>query len=662
MRHLIVGTAGHIDHGKSTLVRALTGTDPDRLKEEKERGITIDLGFAHLQLGEFAVSFIDVPGHERFVKNMLAGVGGIHVVLLVVAADESVMPQTVEHFQICRLLGIRHGVVAVTKCDLVPDDFFPIVRSEVTDLLADSPLRDAPIVAVDAVSGRGLEELKTALLSQLRRVDLNLLDHLAKAHHFLLPVDRVFSLRGFGTVVTGTAISGRLERGATVFLLPGGLPCVVRNLQVHGRPVQHLEAGMRGALNLQGVPLERVTRGSIVTDSAELQPVTGFLAHLETLPGAPTLRHGSPVHLHIGSFETVATCRFLAPEEFARTGSGLVHCRLQQATACTSGMRFIVRRFSPVETIGGGIVILPGVDKPRRKERAELSRQARQLLSRLLERPHEREGELLEILVHGRGIRGLALSEAVAATGLRPDHIHALVREKRSLLLADLHPPTLVAHPAIESLASAARDLLEAFHRENPLLSGMARKAFLERVAPGLPASLGDVVFQRLVELGAVELDGAVVRRPGRSRRLEARHSEARTRLLEWLQGEGPTQVDLAEWAVRLGLSEDETRSLLRYMIDEGEMVRISQDWVLLPTQLAELVRRLYQRFPAGTQVTVSELKETFGMTRKFLIPFLEFLDRRRITRRTGNARLILEPPADLRQDLAPTRGKVPTE
>ncbi|GAB4236664.1 MAG: selenocysteine-specific translation elongation factor [Acidobacteriota bacterium] len=662
MKHLIIGTAGHIDHGKSTLVKALTGIDPDRLKEEKERGITIDLGFAHRELGEFAVSFIDVPGHERFVKNMLAGVGGIHVMLLVVAADESVMPQTVEHFQICRLLGIRHAVVAVTKCDLVTDDFVEIVRSEVADLLAGSPLRDAPVVAVDAVSGRGLAELEQALLEELRRVDLSLLEHLAQAHHFVLPVDRAFTVRGFGTVVTGTAISGRLERGATVFLLPEGLPCAVRNLQVHGRPVDHLEAGMRGALNLQGVPLDRVHRGAVVTDSPELQPVPGFLAHLETVPAAPALRTGSPVHLHLGSFETIATCRLLDPEELNRTGAGVVHFELRQPAICTAGTRFIIRRFSPVETIGGGVVILPGAPKPQRKRRARLLAEAHRLLDYLRDAYHQREGEFLELLVHSRGIAGLPLAEAVAVTGLRRERLHELVQETPSLLPAGTHPPTLVSRAAVENLAAAARELLEDFHRLNPLLPGMARKAFLEKLAPALPGSLGEVVFQRLVALGAIEVDGAVVRLPGRTRRLEPRHVAARERILEWLQQEWPTRVDLADWARRLDLGENELRSLLRIMAEAGDVLRINEDWFLPPSQLEALVHRLHQRFPPGTRATVTELKELFGLTRKLLIPLLEFLDRRRITRREGETRLVLPPPAELVEDGAQTRGKVSVE
>jgi selenocysteine-specific elongation factor len=360
MSHLVIGTAGHIDHGKSTLVHALTGIDPDRLKEEKERGITIELGFAHTVIGDLTVAFVDVPGHERFVKTMLAGVAGLDGVLLVIAADESVMPQTREHFEICKLLQVRQGVVVLTKADAVDDETLELVRLEVRDLVAGSFLQDAPMLPVSARSGAGLDDLRAAIVAMASRVVRR-----GQAGTARLPIDRAFSMQGFGTVVTGTLVAGRIRVDDEVALLPGAELVRVRGVQVHGRRRDEAVAGQRTALNLVGIEVADVGRGRTLAAAGSLTVTRRVDAVLQILPGARALRHGSRVRFHHGTSEVLARVSLVGPVagEVAPGAESAVRIRLERPAALVRGDRFIVRAYSPPRTIGGGEVLDP--DPPR---------------------------------------------------------------------------------------------------------------------------------------------------------------------------------------------------------------------------------------------------------------------------------------------------------
>ncbi len=636
MYDVIVGTAGHVDHGKSTLVHALTGIDPDRLKEEKQRGITIDLGFAYFTVGPYRISFVDVPGHEKFVKNMLAGIGGIHLVLLVVAADESVMPQTVEHFEICRLLDIPRGIVAVTKSDLVDEETLELVREEVADMVKGSFLEEAPVITVDALSGRGLDALRTALLEQLKSVDWQKVERLSETRVFQLPVDRVFTLRGFGTVVTGTVVSGRISRDDSVSLVPPGFVSRVRGMQVHGDPVDTVATGSRAALNLQGISPDQVYRGMVVTEPGALEPTDCQAAYIELLPDAPGLGKHTPVHLHIGSSETTAFCRVLEQDELAPGEAGWVFLRFQHSLVCTIGRRFVLRRFSPLKTIGGGLTVLPGVRPPRRKHLPQFLSRLKCILDLFPAESESNERSLVRELVVQGGVGGVELKRLVSWTGFRPSHIKALVGTAPldQVVLIEQNPPMLLDTGVLNELRPTARSILKEFHEAEPLAQGMNRNDFLARLHPAMPAAVGQWVLKRLTDQGELVLEGALVRSPEARIQLSERQQETAAALCELLEQRFPQEVNLNEWAGRLQVPATELERIFRYLLNQKEILRITEDLIMLPRQLQELAHRLHQTYPPGQPFSVPDFKELFGFTRKTAIPLLEFLDRIRITRR----------------------------
>ncbi len=368
----VVGTAGHIDHGKTALVKALTGVDTDRLPEEKRRGITIDLGFASWFTDEYQIGFVDVPGHERFVKNMLAGVGGIDSVLLVIAADESIKPQTREHFAICKILGIRSGVVAITKSDLADREMVELVRLEIEELVAGSFLAGKPIVPVSSVTGAGLDDLRQAILGSVAEVD----DRDATTRVFRLPIDRVFTMKGFGSVITGTTFSGRLNVDSEVEVLPGGLRSRARSIQVHGEPRDFASAGERTSVNLPDVELDQLHRGQQVLTPNTLRPSQIITARLDLLPDSKPLKEQTRIRFHHLADELLGSIRFVdeTGAELGPGGSAFVQIRLESPVVAVSGDRFVIRRYSPAFTIGGGTIIDAHLPKLRRNTRAELLR------------------------------------------------------------------------------------------------------------------------------------------------------------------------------------------------------------------------------------------------------------------------------------------------
>ncbi|MFQ5791451.1 MAG: selenocysteine-specific translation elongation factor, partial [Acidobacteriota bacterium] len=498
VKHVIVGTAGHIDHGKSALVRALTGTDPDRLKEEKERGITIDLGFAFLSepSGEASLhlGFVDVPGHERFVKNMLAGVGGIDLVMLVVAADESVMPQTREHFDICRLLQIKKGLIAITKVDLVEGDLRELATMEVRELVAGSFLDGAPIVSVSAKTGEGLDELRRALLEVARKAPPRPAGGL-----FRLPVDRVFSMKGFGTVVTGTLVSGSVGLEEEVEVLPRGLTPRVRGLQVHGRAVERASAGQRTAVNLQGVEVSDILRGDTLACPGTLSPSLMLDAELEVLRPSPIpIKDLTRVHLHLGTAGVVARARVLGGRRAIPAGArGLVQLRLESPVVAVPGDRFIIRRYSPLETLGGGVVLDAAPVK-----HAVSSRDVVEKLHSL------RSGDPVEaagVFVAEAGAQGI--TEAALARRLGMDKkerdrvLAALVNRGRALQVSS-RPLRLMAPDAAEAMSRCLMDELKRFQKAHPLHDGMPKGELREKVSGASPAEVFECILARLVDEG----------------------------------------------------------------------------------------------------------------------------------------------------------------
>ena len=483
MRNIIVGTAGHIDHGKTALIRALTGTDTDRLAEEKRRGISIDLGFAFLQLaGGLQIGFVDVPGHERFVKNMLAGAGGIDLVLFVIAADESIKPQTREHFEICRLLGIPRGVIALTKSDLVDKEILELVRLEAEEYVKGSFLENAPIIAVSSKTGDGMEQLRGHLedaASQVSAKDIS--------RYFRLPVDRAFSMRGFGTVVTGTLMAGSVKAGQEVEAHPAGVRLRVRGIQVHGSDTGEAFAGQRTALNLAGPAAASIARGMTLTQPDLFQSTKIVDAALELLPSAKPLKHASPVHFHCGTAEVVADVRLLESNAPLRPGAKAFARFLLSAPALLlPGDRFIIRMFSPVTTIGGGIVL--EIAPPPRMRRANAVKRLKVLSEGSTE-------ERLALIV-SESLHGLGQEDLIARTGLLASEVEACAQSSRfvALMVPQLW---LAGREEFEAAINRIASHLRAFHKENPLLPGMSKEELRTRELPEAPSFLLDALLAK---------------------------------------------------------------------------------------------------------------------------------------------------------------------
>ena len=632
MKNVIVGTAGHIDHGKSALVLALTGIDPDRLEEEKRRGITIDLGFAHLGLGEVRLGFVDVPGHERFVRNMLAGVGGIDLVLLVIAADESIKPQTREHFDICRLLGIERGLVALTKSDLVEPDVTGLVRLEVEEFLKGSFLEGAPVVPVSSKTGAGLDVLK----DELRRLAAAAPGKDA-SHHFRLPIDRSFAMKGFGSVVTGTLVAGSVGVGDEVEVFPQRRRLRVRGLQVHGQPVDRALAGQRTAVNLAGVQHSELERGMVLAASGLFEPTDRVDATLMLLRSARPLKHGARVHFHQGTMETVAEVRLLDRAQLEPGQEAFAQLRLRAPGLLLPGDRFIIRQFSPVITVGGGRVLHAQPEKHRRNDPA-----VRLHLETLVSGDREKILEALVGHAHGGTLTGARL---VALTGWREADVQAAAEKliAAGKLRRVSAAPLLVAGAARwAELRAATLAAVDAFHKKEPLLPGLSKEELREQVFRRAEA-LFEPLAAELVEKKELELAGDVVRRPGRTVTLSREEEEARKIIEQAFAQAGLTVPAVKDVLARTAVEAKRAQKIVNILVRGGVLVKVTEDLLFHRTaleRLAGLLRGYKQK--KGERIAVPAFKELTGVTRKYAIPLLEHLDRQRMTRRVGDERIIL--------------------
>jgi selenocysteine-specific elongation factor len=603
MRHIIVGTAGHIDHGKTALVKALTGADTDRLAEEKRRGISIDLGFAHLDVNpSLRLGFIDVPGHERFVKNMLAGASGIDLVLLVVAAGESVMPQTREHFDICRLLGLRHGVIAITKCDIADEDTRAITRLEVEEFVAGSFLEDAPIVEVSAVTGAGIPELTAALTTAAAQASSK-----DQKSFFRLPIDRSFSMRGHGSVVTGTLIAGTLKIDDEVELFPARKRARVRGIQIHGRPSDLASAGERTAVNLHGIDSAEIERGMALAPAGLFHTTTRVDTIFELLPGAHPLKHHAPVHFHGGTAEIEAEARLLQSLEPMKPGSR-AHVRflLREPLLTLPGDRFIVRMFSPVVTIGGGIVL--DADPPERGRRLALN-----------QRLDEIEKHGLATVAVNESRYGLTATELTARCGQRFDTPWVENKEK------------------IASLKIKLADTVTRFHADNPLLAGMSKEE-LRALLPSSPAFLLDDLLRRVPQ---IRVEGDLVRLASHRVTLKTDESEATQKIESLFRDAGLAVPSVPEVLSNSGIESARARSLFQILLKDRKLLKINEDLVFHSSAIDNLRSTLAHR--TGTRFSVADFKDWTGISRKYAIPLLEFLDREHVTRREGDHRIVLD-------------------
>jgi selenocysteine-specific elongation factor len=622
-----VGTAGHIDHGKSTLVRALTGTDPDRLKEEKERGITIDLGFAHTALGSGKVaSFIDVPGHERFVRNMLAGAHGMDLALLVVAADESVMPQTREHFHICRLLGIPRGLVVLTKCDAADAAGQALAEREVRELVRGSFLERAPVLKVSARTGEGIAELREALRAAAATPTMRPEGGLLR-----LPVDRVFTLKGFGTVVTGTLVSGTLGLGDEVEVLPPGRRVRVRGLQVHGAAVNEVGAGHRAAVNLAGVEVGELSRGDVIVRPGTLRPTFILDAVLSVLDGEKPVRDQTRVRVHAGSAEVLARIRVAGPRVLQAGSSQRVQIRLERSAVVGRGDRLIIRSYSPARTIGGAVVTDPL--PPKRKRHAASVNPLEAGLPDLAAARH---------LVMAAGPRGLDVAALSARVTTSAEGLALELAGDPAVVRVGGDPGTYVSRAALTTLSTASLARLEAFHRENPLRARMPREELRADTFRGAAEGAFEAVLGELQALSKVQVQPDGISLASHAVRLGPEEERARLELLAAAELAGlaglPAGVLPAPGA---GRDPGVSARVARVLVADGTLRKVG-DTLVLRSLLDRLRDDVRARWPPGSRLDVGAFKELTGLTRKHVIPLLEHLDRERVTRRVGAERTVL--------------------
>jgi len=629
---MIIGTAGHIDHGKTALIRALTGLETDRLQEEKERGISIDLGFAYFdgEDGERA-GIVDVPGHERFIHNMLAGAHGMNLVLLVVAADDGVMPQTEEHLDILHLLGVRHGIVVVTKVDLVDHERREAVRDEIAILLDGSTLEGAPVCEVSSTTGEGIDALRETIQLRLRACERP-----APTGYFRLPVDRAFVMRGHGLVVTGTAMGGIVRIDQVVRILPGGNAARVRSIQVHGEALESARPGQRVALNLVGVGQAEVARGHVVCDPQLERAVSRFDAYVELRPAArlPVKSH-SRVRLHLGTAEVMARVVWLdgraalAPKE-----STYAQIALRAPVATVGGDRFILRDETARVTIGGGRVLDPFATRPRRRPAARVA----QLGS--LHRADDAR-ERLSVLLGLQPGFAVAPEHLAAAGGVRAEDVRSLLGKHPNVrALAD--GESAQAYTSVDKwdrLGGAVRSQLEAFHRDAPTQPGMEMESLRSRVAADLPANVFRVVVAQLEKEGLVVRDGSTVRLPSHGTALGKEERRLADELISRLEKERFTPPEVQQIAERLGIDVRRVKDLLALVEREGRVVRVSPDLCYAAAAIEDARELLRRHLAREAQITAAEFRDLIGASRKFSIALLTYFDRTGFTIRVGDAR-----------------------
>jgi selenocysteine-specific elongation factor len=621
MRYVILGTAGHIDHGKSSLVKAMTGIDPDRLKEEKERGITIDLGFAELMYEDgLSVGIVDVPGHERLIKNMLAGAGGIDIVLMVIAADEGIMPQSREHLHICDLLKIKSGIIAITKSDLVEPEWLELVTEEVREFVKGTFLEGSPIVPVSSATGDNVDGLKSGIH------DLALAcEPKPTGGIFRLPVDRVFTLKGFGTVVTGTAVSGMVEADEQVEVLPSNLRTKVRGLHCHGKPVGKIFAGQRGAINLQGVEKEDLRRGDCVVSEGRFSLTRRLDAYVELLGGDIELKTRSLVHFHVGTSETVARV-VLYERDLLSPGEGaFCQFRLNEPVVSQSGDRFIIRRFSPLDTIGGGEVLDPSPSRRRRRDGvADLK------VFRDGSLKEKISGKIKKAALEGMtrsGIEGWVRAE-VKEIG---SALGALKQQGKVLKIEEV----LIHVDSFAGFGMGLRELLKLFHEGNPMKRGMPK----EEARVKMKAS--PRTFSGLVDMTeGVSTDRDLIILEGFSTSIT---DEERAGLVAELEKRGLEPPSVAELATAMKKKDKQVSDILKVLNSEGSVVRLSDSMYMGREAYDRMLALLKEHFAASDSMTVAEFRDILKTTRKYALPLLEHLDSGGVTLRVGDVRKLLK-------------------
>jgi len=632
MRHVVFGTAGHIDHGKTALVRALTGIDCDRLPEEQQRGITIDLGFAHLEADDLQLHFVDVPGHERLVHTMVAGASGIDLALLVVAADEGIMPQTREHLEVIRLMGVPGGAVALTKVDLVDEDFVELVAEEIAELLEATAFAGVPVVPVSAKTGQGIDELRRVLVEQARHARPRLIE----GRPFREAIDRVFTMAGAGTVITGTSLWGRLERGQPVVVLPGGLESRARRLHVHGEERDAVEAGERVAVNLPGLSTGQLHRGQQVLNKGPWQPTRLVTVRLELLGSAPgPLDEGDELELHALAARVPARVDRLAERPLVPGQSTVAQLGLNDEVLLFPGDRVVLRRPAPVNTFGGGVVLDTQLRRFKRRDAGALA-----------ELPPVHRSGWPRLLAHWIGDAGLVAptpEELAGRLGVLPEAVEAplgRLLEERKIVMLPTRPPRCLASGRLEELARKAAAELEARLQAEEVSTGIPARDFAAALLPRAALPLADVYLEELRKRGVLELNQGRVVPAGSVEHMTDLGKELTARVERLYRDAGLDPPSPAEVAERLDARPAIVEGICTYLLQRGRLRRLDGRFLIHQAVLDE-VRRSVEEWETEA-FSVGQFKERFGLSRKLAIPILEWLDSERVTRRQGSQRLIV--------------------
>jgi len=632
MKSFIVGTAGHIDHGKTELIKALTGVDTDRLKEEKERGISIELGFAELDLaGGITAGIVDVPGHEHFIKNMLAGATGFDMVLLTVAADDGVMPQTIEHLAIVDLLGVQEGVVVITKADLADEDMLELVKEDVAEALKGTALADAEVVVTSSRTGQGLDELRQAISKVAERVSLR-----DSEGFFRIPVDRVFSLKGIGTVITGTLWEGSVADGDEAVIQPAGRKVRVRNIQVHGEDVDQARAGQRVALNLPGISKQEIERGDIIGSLPYLHPSLMLDGYLQLLKTARPLKNRARVRFHHGTREVMARVILLGGREQLAPGEeAYVQYRLESPIVAIYGDRCILRSYSPMTTIGGGVVL---DSRPKKHRHHQAS-----ILEPLQKRRQGNVPELIVLIIEEKKMP-LTRSQLLLLTEIKEGQLEQALAELLSggklLQLPGEGQTYYVSPPLLETLLAELVDLTGRLHEANPLKPGVNKEPLRQRMEEDLGGEVFEALIKAAASRGEIEIEAGRLRLPGGGRSLSEREL-AEKEVIRKTIIEGEFNPPLFKELMQVsGLDKNKLRDLLGILIEEGEIEQLNPEFFLAKGRLGEAEDRIKSFLAQKERLGVADLRDMLGASRKYSIPLLEYFDRKRVTRRDGDYRV----------------------
>ncbi len=631
MKQIILGTAGHIDHGKTALVKALTGIDTDRLKEEKERGITIELGFAYLKLPSgLILGIVDVPGHERFVKNMAAGATGIDLVALIIAADEGVMPQTREHLEICSLLDIKHGLVILTKVDLVDKEWLNLVWDDVSTFLKGTFLQNAPIVEASSKTGEGIKELVRTLDELTKKVPERV-----PGNFFRLPIDRVFTMKGFGTVVTGTTIAGHIELGSDVTIYPKGIRSKVRGIQVHHQDVPSVRSGLRTAINLQGLEKEIITRGDVVAEKDTLKLTYMIDAVLEYLDSAPKkLQNRTKVRLHCGTSEIIATVILLDRDNLSPGDQSFTQFRLERPTVVLSKDRFVIRSYSPIRTIGGGYILNP---LPLKKKRF-----SKDILKELNILDKGTDQAIVEQYIKGSRLKGLNKTDLLFLTNLSKKDLDEIANRLTSdnvIFKYDIEHEMFIHAEFYNHAKEEIARILSDYHKHFPLKKGLIKEELRSRMAPHMMEKLFNQLLNDLIRDTVIVREKDIIRIKDHKVKLLQDQKELCTQIEQIYLKEGlepPYFKDLDQ-----DITEKGGRDLLEIMVKDGILIKVKEDLYFHKNAIEELKRRLVDFIKDKGEIATPELKKLTGVSRKYTIPLIEYFDKTQVTVRVGDKRVL---------------------